>query len=137
MKNITPQQRLLDSELEKCKIHLKNLGAEISGISSGSPEGDIWQYVFIFSASIPPNRASAEIRVSWRHGYNNAPSNKLVLYRSSSIYREGCASSYLMSEETTFEIIGNPFSLQNIVVTAFNACKKELSVHVNTPLEFT
>ena len=130
------QHMLLDAELKAHRHALEKMGARIDGYSGGSPEGDVWQYSFYFESPLPPDRASANIRISWRYGLGKRPENEMLVYRESSIYREGCISSYEHRESYCESIIGSVLNLANLVVEAMEKCKAELEEASNKSINF-
>ena len=127
---------LLDEELKAHRHALEELGAKIDGYSGGSPEGDIWQYSFYFESPLPPDRASANVRISWRYGRSKKAENEMIVYRESSIYREGAISSYEHRESYPECILGSALNLANLVVEAMEKCKAELEEASNKSINF-
>ena len=130
------QHILIDKELNGHRHALEELGARIDGYSGGSPEGDIWQYSFYFESPLPPDRASANVSISWRYGWGKEPENELLVYRESSIYREGAFSSYEHRESYRESIVGTALNLANLVVEAMEKCKTELEEASNKSINF-
>lgn len=132
----TEQQAVLDNELNACRVDLEKLGAKINGYSGGSPEGDVWQFSFTFECPVPPDRASAEIRIYWQHGWDEKPENKIRIYRTASIFREGSMSSYENHEEYWRSIIGESLNLGETITDAMQACRSELEKASNKSINF-
>ncbi|MGM0564952.1 MAG: hypothetical protein ACQES2_11520 [Pseudomonadota bacterium] len=132
----TKQQLILDNELNECRSYLEKLGAKINGYSGGSPEGNIWQFTFSFECPMPPDRASAEVRVYWQHGWAEEPENEMRIYRAASIFREGSVSTYENRENYRRTIIGAQLSLRQLIVEAMQACRSELERASNKSINF-
>src|SRR5690554_3357180 len=132
----TEQQAFLDSELKTCRSDLEALGATIVGYSGGSPEGDVWQFTFSFECPLPPDRASAEIRIYWQHGYAKKPENEMKVYRTVSIFREGSVSNYENREDYRRPIIGASMTLKQIVIEAMEVSRSEIEKASNKSINF-
>lgn len=130
------QHAILDNELNECRSDLESLGAKINGYSGGSPEGDVWQFTFSFECPLPPDRASAEIRIYWQHGWAEDPENEMRIYRTASIFREGSMSIYENRDEYRRPVIGSRRSLSELITDAMQACRSEIEGVSNKSINF-
>lgn len=132
----TEHQALLDKELSENREYFESLGARVDGYSGGSPEGDVWQFAFTFECALPPDRASAVVRIYWQHGMAAEPENKMSVTRRSSIFRIGSFSRYENFEKYQCSVLGEPLSLREIVTSALDECRVELEEASKTPIDF-
>ena len=91
----------LNEQLRSLRPDFESIGLHIDGYSGGSPEGPIWQYQFRKYWSIPPDRASAAVHLSW----SDWPNGGLVhLVRLADIFRQGQISSFKDKRGAVFSL---------------------------------